>query len=133
LALPLEITRRFLVTPSVEFARMHRGWCELTDTLCERRPDAESMLSLGIVVGVEAGTGAHPFLEVGPTIVHTFRAGSTGDRVTFLAPKVEVGLRPAGPGGRWSVLLRWRQLERSPLRSPGREYALMIGFQPRRR
>lgn len=131
IGLPIPITRHALLTPEIDFSRLHKGGCDLVDTPCLERPETESIGSAGVTLGIQAGSRSRPHLEAGGVVVHRFSPDlSNVERREFLAPVIEAGIRPPARWGRWSLSLRWRWID--PSREDGgfSEFALLLGFIP---
>jgi len=89
------------------------------------------MGSAGVTLGMQGGSRGRPHLEVGGGLVHRFSTQLRDlERRDFVAPVIEIGLRPPAPWGRWAVSLRWRWLKLSRLGDGESEFALFLGFIP---
>lgn len=131
--LPISIGSPLVLTPGVDLAYTVKRGCDASgspeDLRCGELPDVEIAGSISALVGLEDRSRARPHIDVGGALVHRFASDlPEDDRRDLLVPVVEAGLRPPAEWGAWSVSIRWRLLDRSPLEGKRHEFAVLLGL-----
>ena len=132
-SLPISIGSPLVLTPGVDLAGIGKGGCDASlspeNVRCTELPNVELVGSVSALLGLEDRSRTRPHIDAGGALVHRFASDlPEDDRRDTLVPVVEAGLRPSADWGTWSISIRWRLLDRSPIEGKSHEIALLLGI-----
>lgn len=119
---PVTLHRGITVRPGVDFVRSHVNSSIAVCTHipgsddCLRRPDSESVIygMLGFRAVLLPAAQVSPYVEGGGAVGRSLNEANPGERRTFAAPHVGLGVHIPTRLGTWSIGGWWRRLDRWP-------------------